>query len=109
MATKKKTTKEVAAADPKKTYANTVVFGPRVTEKAAALSEKSMYTFNVAKDATKNEITKSIEALYNVVPIKVSVLNIKAKKVFRRGKWGTISSGRKAVVTLKKGDKIAFM
>lgn len=109
MATKKKTTKDSEVSDVKKTRASTIVLGPRITEKAAGLSEKSMYTFNVAKNATKNEIVQAIKTLYDVTPIKIAVINRKSKEVFSRGNWGVKSGGRKAIVTVKKGDKIAFM
>lgn len=107
MATKK--TKKVEEVDQKKVAAQAVVIGPRVTEKAAGLSEKSMYTFNVAKSATKSAISQAIKTLYNITPINVAVLNRKKQEVFMRGKWGVKGAYRKAIVTVKKGEKIAFM
>lgn len=106
MATKKVKTE---SADPKKLAAQTLVIGPRVTEKAAALSEKGMYTLNVARTATKAEIVKAMKTLYNVVPLKINISITPRKEVFSRGNWGKKGGGKKAIVTLKKGDKIAFM
>jgi large subunit ribosomal protein L23 len=106
MATKKVKTE---AADPKKVAAHTLILGPRVTEKAAALSEKSVYTLNVARTATKSEIAKAMKMLYNVTPIKIAISITPRKEVFSRGNWGKKGGGKKAIVTLKKGDKIAFM
>ncbi|MCX6757817.1 MAG: 50S ribosomal protein L23 [Candidatus Nomurabacteria bacterium] len=86
----------------------TTIKKPRITEKVAILAEKNMYTFEVSAGATKNEIKKDIFALYKVKPTKVNILNIPKKKVIVRGKMGVKNGGKKAVVYLKKGDKIEF-
>lgn len=78
----------------------------RVTEKASMLAEQNVYTFDVTADANKTEIKKAIFVLYKVKPTKINVLPVKSKKVFSRGKAGFKSGGRKALVFLKKGDKI---
>ena len=80
---------------------------PYVTEKAALLAEKdNAYTFEISKTATKTGIIKAINTLYNVKPTKVNIINLPRKKVFVRGKNGMTKAIRKAVVFLKKGDKI---
>ena len=78
----------------------------RVTEKAAFMQEKNAYTFNVAPGANKAEIKKSILAIYKVKPTKVNILPVPKKRTFYKGKAGVRGGGRKAVVYLKKGDKI---
>lgn len=101
----KKTKKEkvkVVAKD------NSVILGPRITEKSAMGAEKGVYTFNVLPTANKSEIIKAIKTLYKVVPEKISITVRPEKKVFRRGVMGTKQGGKKAVVYLKKGDKITF-
>jgi large subunit ribosomal protein L23 len=85
------------------------IIRPRVTEKSGILSQSGMYTFEVMRDANKQSIAKAVKALYKVTPIKVAVLNSPAKKVFLRGKSGHVPGFRKAVVTLKEGDKIDFV
>lgn len=86
---------------------------PRITEKGAYVAEKNnSYTFDINKDATKSDVKKAIEAIYKVVPIKVSIAKIPIKKVQVRGKRGKIgikAGGKKAFVYLKKGDKIEFV
>jgi large subunit ribosomal protein L23 len=79
---------------------------PRVTEKASFAAEQNVYTFEVGESANKTEIKKAIFALYKVKPVKVNVLSVPKKKVMLRGKEGTKGGGRKALVYLKKGDKI---
>lgn len=82
---------------------------PRITEKASSIFEQNIYTFNVAKDANKKEIEKAIFALYKVKPIKINVLPIPYKNVMARGKKGVRGGGKKALVYLKKEDKIEFI
>ncbi len=105
MKSKEKTkTKEVK----KDTKSHPLIKGLRMTEKSALGADRGVYTFNVAENATKNEIKKAIKTLYSVLPVKVAITQIQKKPVFRRGIRGTKSGGKKAVVYLKKGDKITF-
>ncbi len=82
---------------------------PRVTEKSSMYNEKNVYTFDVSTDANKSEIKKAIFVLYKVKPEKVNIVNIPTKEVFARGKKGTRGGGKKALVYLKKGDKIEII
>jgi large subunit ribosomal protein L23 len=88
--------------------ANDTVRRPRITEKAARLSEGNVYTFDVAPHATKPEVAKAIALIYNVTPLRITVVNIPKKGVRVRGRAGMRSGGRKAMVTLKKGDTISL-
>jgi large subunit ribosomal protein L23 len=64
------------------------------------------YTFEVSNDTNKVEIAKEIKSLYKVTPVEVRVANIKGKTKFFRRVEGKRSDVKKAIVTLKKGDKI---
>lgn len=86
-----------------------IIKNPRVTEKGSMLVESNVYAFDVAKDANKNEIKKAVFSIYKVKPVKVNIIPIKAKKIFVRGKEGVKAGGKKALVYLKKGDKIEFI
>ncbi len=86
-----------------------IIRNPRITEKAAHISDQNVYTFDVYPDATKIEIMKAVKAAYDVTPIRVNVLAIPTKRVFRTTANGVKRGGRKAYVTLKKGDKIEFI
>lgn len=89
------------------TKAPLVKLTPRVTEKAGISSEShNIYVFEVEKIATKITVARAVKAAYKVSPIKVNIVNLPAKKVFVRGKFGTTSGVKKALVFLKKGDKI---
>ncbi len=86
---------------------NDVIIRPRITEKAGiAAQENNVYAFEVSKTSTKDSISKAIKNLYKVTPLKIRVINLPAKKVFVRGRKGTQSAIKKALVFLKKGDKI---
>ncbi len=82
---------------------------PRITEKATMLSGFGVYTFEVPKSATKNEVMKAVETLYKVKPLKIRMITIPSKNVFKRGKAGIKSGGKKALVYMKKGETIEFV
>ncbi|MCI5108398.1 MAG: 50S ribosomal protein L23 [Candidatus Pacebacteria bacterium] len=86
-----------------------VLIRPRVTEKASFRTGGNVYTFEVSKDSTKNDISKAIAHIYNVTPIKVNIAQIPAKRVFIRGRKGVKSGGKKAYVYLKEGDTIELI
>ena len=86
-----------------------VIKNPRVTEKASFAQEHGVYTFDVSAGANKTEIKKAIFALYKVKPVKVNVLSVPKKNIISKGKLGVRGGGRKALVHLKKGDKIELI
>lgn len=102
MATKKTT------EDKKEVVTTGVLIAPRMTEKASLQSNTNAYTFIVAKDATKLTIANAIKKEYKVTPKSVNIVNLPARNVFVRGKFGVQSGMKKAVVFLKKGDTIAI-
>ncbi len=79
---------------------------PWITEKAHALMALGEYIFHVSKRASKIQIKKAVEDLYKVKVTKVRMINIPAKKRIQGRIVGKKSSYRKAIITLKKGDKI---
>ena len=83
-----------------------IIIAPVVTEKSMALRSENVYTFKVAKDATKTEIKKAIEDAFKVEVKSVNTLNTKSKKS-RVGKYqGRTKTYKKAMVTLKDGSSI---
>lgn len=88
---------------------NNIIKNPRVTEKASVLEMQNVYAFDVFAGANKTEIKKAIFTLYKVKPVRVNILSVPSKSVFHKGKKGTKSGGKKALVYLKKGDKIEFI
>jgi large subunit ribosomal protein L23 len=83
-----------------------VLLGPVYSEKAQGLGEQGVQVFKVASTATKLEIKKAIELLFNVEVEKVNTLNTKGKSK-RFGKTiGRRSDVKKAYVTLKAGQDV---
>jgi large subunit ribosomal protein L23 len=83
---------------------------PRITEKAGIQSEsQNVYAFQVSKDANKKTIAEAMQLIYKVTPIKINIINLPAKNVTARGRRGVKQAVKKALVFLKKGDKIAFI
>lgn len=79
---------------------------PLVTEKASNLQSAGVYCFAVHDKANKNEIKKAVETVFGVKVIKVRIINCRGKLV----RYGRISGRRKhwkkAMVTLRSGDRI---
>jgi large subunit ribosomal protein L23 len=105
----KKAAKTKEVADKK--VQPSVLRGPRVTEKATMLAEggkAAIYTFEIDPRANKVEVRAAIKAAYKVDPVKVNIVKLPAKMVFRRGKVGRVTGVKKALVYMKPGDKIDF-
>ena len=87
-----------------------IIKKPRITEKSGLQAENAgIYTFEVTDVSNKKNIAKAVTEIYKVTPVKVNITNLPRKKVFSRGKLGRQSGVKKAVVHLKKGDKIEFV
>ncbi len=79
---------------------------PLITEKSTTLSEVGKYVFMVKPEATKNEINKVVKELYRVDATSVNMINRPPKTKRFRNVRGTQKGYKKAIVTLKKGQKI---
>ena len=83
-----------------------IILSPVITEKSTNLNVLNKLTFKVAKDANKSSIKKSIEKLYKVEVIKVNTIWSKPRVKMVRGKVGSKTGYKKAIVTLKEGQTI---
>lgn len=80
---------------------------PLVTEKSTVLTDiRNQYTFEIAANATKSEVRKAIETLFDVSVKSVNVMNVPGKLKRILGRPGRTSGWRKAIVTLAEGDSI---
>lgn len=83
-----------------------VLVKPLITEKVSYLSSYGQYVFEVSPKTNKIEIAKAVERAYGVKPVSVNIIRVRGKKV-RYGKTsGMTKNWKKAIVTLKSGDKI---
>ena len=82
-----------------------VIIRPIISERSYDLMEQGKYTFEVAKDAPKQEIRQAVEKLFNVHVVKVNTMNVPGQ--FRRQgiHGGYQPDWKKAIVTLKDGSK----
>jgi len=88
-----------------------IIKKPLITEKITMLQEKNpnIVGFIVDKKATKPEIKRAVEKIFNVKVKKVRVINMKGKPR-RMGRFeGRTSSWKKAYVILEKGYTINFL
>ena len=89
--------------------AQKIIRRPLITEKSTRQKEEGrQYVFEVDRDANKIEIQSAIERLFKVKVLQVITSNIlgKMKRLGRR--YGKRADWKKAVVTLKEGDRIDF-
>ena len=83
-----------------------VIVAPHITEKSTMLSEQNAVVFKVAKDASKPEIKAAVEALFNRKVASVNTLVTKGKTKRWKGQAYQRSDEKKAIVTLREGDRI---
>ena len=83
-----------------------IVKGLLRTEKGSHMMTLNKYLFWVDKAANKVEIRKAVEGIYKVTVDSVNTLTIKGKPKRVRYAMGKTSDWKKAIVTLKQGDKI---
>jgi len=93
--------------------ANKVLIEAVLTEKASDLAANvNQYTFKVYSQADSFAIKNAVEETFDVTVTRVNTLTVKSKSKTdraRRGKVGTKSGYKKAIVTLKEGDKIELI
>ena len=88
-----------------------ILLEPKVTGKSSMIGElNNQYVFKVSKDATKPEIKKAVELMFDGAEVEsVQVTNVKGKrKIFKRSP-GQRANWKKAYIKLKSGFNIDFM
>ena len=108
----KKSEKE--ATSPVKTAAGSsasvsipsVLVQPRISEKSGHLAAINKYVFIVSRNANKVEVKKAIESFYKFRVVQVNIVNNQSKAKNFGKTPGRTQAFKKAIVTLKKGDKI---
>ncbi|MDR1194282.1 MAG: 50S ribosomal protein L23 [Peptococcaceae bacterium] len=83
-----------------------VLLKPIVTEKSSNLMAENKYTFKVDKTANKIEIKYAVETAFKVNVVDIRTMNLPGK-LKRQGKTsGMTPEWKKAIVTLKKGQRL---
>ncbi len=87
-----------------------VIRGPMLTEKGTHMKETdNKVIFKVAKEANKIEIKQAIEEIFKVKVDRVATMNYKGKTKRMGRNEGKRPDWKKAIVTLKKGEKLDFI
>ncbi|MBU0759494.1 MAG: 50S ribosomal protein L23 [Candidatus Omnitrophica bacterium] len=76
------------------------------TEKGTRILPLNKYLFHVTTDSNKIEIKQAVEDVYNVKVVSVNTTVMRGKIKRLRHKAGKTPDWKKAIVTLKEGDKI---
>jgi len=110
--TEKSKEKEIKTKSPRKKVLgelSDILIFPHITEKSTRLSQEGKYIFKVLKKANKSEIKKAVEKIYNVEVLNVNIINIPRKKRRIGRQEGWRKGYKKAIIKLKKGQKIELL
>jgi large subunit ribosomal protein L23 len=83
-----------------------VLLAPLISEKSYGLLDENKYTFVVAPDANKTQIKIAVEQVFNVKVTDVNTLNRQGKRKRTRFGYGKRKDTKRAIVTLRSGDRI---
>lgn len=102
----KKSEKSISSGAAASDFAYRFLIEPWITEKSHQEMAQNKYIFRIDSKASKNNVKKAIEDQYKVSVIAVNTINIHPKKRIYGKSKGFKSGYKKAMVTLKEGDKI---
>jgi len=86
-----------------------LIIRPIITEKATDLKDESKFVFEVNVKANKAQVAAAIAKLYpDLQVVKINVINLHGKKKRVRYHYGFTAACKKAIVTLKEGQKFPF-
>jgi len=89
--------------------AQKIIRRPLITEKSTRQKEENrQYIFEVHRDANKIEIQSAVERLFKVNVLQVRTSNVMGKIKRLGRKYGKRPDWKKAIITLKEGDRIDF-
>ena len=83
-----------------------VVIRPVVSERSFDMMGQNKYTFEVARNAAKEEIADAVEKLFGVKVLKVNTMWVKPKNKRVRYVTGKTRTWKKAIVTIAEGQQI---
>lgn len=87
-----------------------IIMKSLVTEKATdQIAKQNKYAFSVHTEANKSDIKQAIESIFKVKVLSVNTMHRKGKNKRVRMAQGLTAAWKKAVVTLKQGDKIEVL
>jgi large subunit ribosomal protein L23 len=103
---KSSSAEEAVVAKPTSTRKMDLLIMPRMSEKAAGLTSRGVYVFNVPLQANKIEVRKAVEERYQTKVASVRTVRGIGKRVTRGRIHGQRSAWKKAIVTLQSDQKL---
>ena len=87
-----------------------VLLEPHISEKSSVVADQNnQVVFKVAVDASKDEIKKAVELMFEVAVDSVQVMNMKGKTKRAASGMGRRKNWKKAYICLKEGQDINFI
>src|SRR5215213_7357815 len=83
-----------------------VLLAPVISEKSYGLLDENKYTFLVHPDANKTQIKIAVQQVFSVTVRSVNTINRSGKRKRTRSGYGKRKDTKRAIVTLKPGDRI---
>lgn len=102
-----KTPEQKAALKENTGRAHHILLRHHLSEKTNQFSALGRYVFKVSKSANKIEVKKAIESVYDVHVAGVNMINVSGKNRRQGKSVGRTQDWKKAVVTLKSGERIS--
>jgi len=91
-------------------YIHDIIKRPLITEKGMSLKEQeNKIILQVNPSANKQEIKKAVEEMLKVKVEKVATVSMKGKRKRLGARVGVRSDWKKAIVTLKEGEKVEYL
>lgn len=83
-----------------------ILIRPQLSEKSSMLAHSGKYVFHVAPSANKPQVASAIERVYDVHVERVNIINLSGKARRYGRTTGRTINWKKAIVTLKEGERI---
>ncbi|MEY9215170.1 50S ribosomal protein L23 [Thermobifida halotolerans] len=83
-----------------------IIVKPVISEKSYGLLDQNKYTFLVRPEANKTQIKMAVEQIFDVKVTSVNTINRKGKRKRTRFGYGKRPDTKRAIVSLKDGDRI---
>lgn len=83
-----------------------VLLRPIITEKSMGQANSGRYTFEVRRDATKQEVAEAVATAFKVDVVDVNVMSVKGKTRRLGRRTGRTPDRKKAIVTVAEGQRI---
>lgn len=83
-----------------------IIVEPVISEKSYGLMDQNKYTFLVKPDSTKPQIKQAVEQIFDVKVTSINTINRQGKRKRTRFGYGKRPDTKRAIVSLKDGDRI---